>query len=88
VAIDRPIRGEADDGNAFYYFGGAAGHAGLFSTVADLCTLCSFYIQSGGRAEYAETRSTSEGSAQLDNSKRDIDPFRTEIVNAILNRSP
>lgn len=32
----RAIQGEANDGNAFYYSGGVAGHAGLFSTSADL----------------------------------------------------
>jgi CubicO group peptidase (beta-lactamase class C family) len=30
------IRGEVHDGNAFYGLGGIAGHAGLFSTAADL----------------------------------------------------
>jgi CubicO group peptidase (beta-lactamase class C family) len=34
----RAIQGEANDGNAFYYFGGVAGHAGLFSCAADLLT--------------------------------------------------
>ena len=29
--------GEANDGNAFHAFGGVAGHAGLFTTAADLC---------------------------------------------------
>jgi len=31
-----PITGEVADGNAFHAFGGVAGHAGLFSTRADL----------------------------------------------------
>ncbi|WP_219413486.1 serine hydrolase domain-containing protein [Pseudonocardia nigra] len=31
--------GEVDDGNAFHTFGGASGHAGLFSTVEDLLRL-------------------------------------------------
>ena len=31
--------GEADDGNAWYAHGGVAGHAGLFSTAADLRVL-------------------------------------------------
>ena len=30
------LNGEADDGNSFYANGGVAGHAGLFSTAADL----------------------------------------------------
>jgi CubicO group peptidase (beta-lactamase class C family) len=33
------IVGEVNDGNAFHAFGGAAGHAGLFSTADDLLTL-------------------------------------------------
>jgi CubicO group peptidase (beta-lactamase class C family) len=33
------LNGEVDDGNAFYANGGVAGHAGLFSTAADLSVL-------------------------------------------------
>ena len=33
------LNGEVDDGNAFYANGGVAGHAGLFSTAADLSIL-------------------------------------------------
>ncbi len=33
------LNGEVDDGNAFYANGGVAGHAGLFSTAADLRVL-------------------------------------------------
>ena len=33
------LDGEVDDGNAFYAHGGVAGHAGLFSTAADLRVL-------------------------------------------------
>jgi serine-type D-Ala-D-Ala carboxypeptidase len=36
---DRPLRGEANDGNAAHALGGVAGHAGLFSSVDDLLTL-------------------------------------------------
>lgn len=42
--LSRPLRGEANDGNAFYYFSGIAGHAGLFSTADDLCKLCQIYV--------------------------------------------
>ncbi len=42
--LSRPLRGEANDGNAFYYFSGIAGHAGLFSTAEDLCKLCRLYV--------------------------------------------
>ncbi len=45
---DRPILGEADDGNCHYHFGGAAGHAGIFSTAGDLCSLGRLYLGSGG----------------------------------------
>ncbi|MDY0303948.1 MAG: serine hydrolase domain-containing protein [Sphaerochaeta sp.] len=40
----RAIQGEADDGNAFYYFGGTAGHAGLFSSTDDLLTFASRFL--------------------------------------------
>jgi len=43
----RPIRGEPDDGNCYYYFDGAAGHAGAFSDARDLCRLGRLYIEDG-----------------------------------------
>ena len=43
----RPIRGEPNDGNCYYFFGGTAGHAGLFSDARDLCRLGSLYRQRG-----------------------------------------
>jgi CubicO group peptidase (beta-lactamase class C family) len=49
----RPIRGEPDDGNCHYYFGGAAGHAGLFSDARDLCRLGRLYLDEG-RIDAAE----------------------------------
>jgi CubicO group peptidase (beta-lactamase class C family) len=36
---DRALRGDTNDGNAAHAFDGAAGHAGLFSTVDDLLAL-------------------------------------------------
>ena len=45
---DRAIRGEADDGNCYYYFSGVAGHAGIFSSAKDLCELGKLYLP--GRA--------------------------------------
>ena len=39
--------GEVDDGNAFYANGGVAGHAGLFSTAADLNTLLQLLLDQG-----------------------------------------
>ncbi len=44
---ERAIRGEADDGNCHYYFGGAAGHAGIFSDTRDLCALGRLYLDGG-----------------------------------------
>lgn len=38
------LRGEANDGNCFYFFGGAAGHAGVFGTADALATLGRFYL--------------------------------------------
>ena len=45
--------GEVNDGNAFYAFGGVAGHAGLFSTAAELRVLLDLLLQ---RGEYSGTR--------------------------------
>ncbi|MFZ3577651.1 serine hydrolase domain-containing protein [Virgibacillus sp. DJP39] len=41
------ISGEVNDGNAFYFFGGESGHAGLFSNVEDLVTLGELYLKGG-----------------------------------------
>jgi serine-type D-Ala-D-Ala carboxypeptidase len=46
------LNGEVDDGNSFYANAGVAGHAGLFSTAADLRVLLDMLIErgsSGGR---------------------------------------
>jgi len=43
------LNGEVDDGNAFYANGGVAGHAGLFSTAADLSVLLDLLIKRGAR---------------------------------------
>lgn len=48
---DRAIVGECNDGNAFYYFGGVAGHAGIFSTAKDINTLLRLYLEAN-RPEY------------------------------------
>ncbi len=39
--------GEVNDGNAFYAHGGVAGHAGLFSTAADLAILLELLLNNG-----------------------------------------
>lgn len=43
---DKAFRGEANDGNAYYFFNGAAGHAGIFSDVKAYVDLCRFYMAS------------------------------------------
>lgn len=44
---DHTLVGEVDDGNSFYANGGVAGHAGLFSTGADLHVLMSLLLNKG-----------------------------------------
>ncbi|MFD1018346.1 serine hydrolase domain-containing protein [Thalassobacillus hwangdonensis] len=44
---DQPIIGKVNDGNAFYFFGGESGHAGLFGTAEDLEGLASIYLKGG-----------------------------------------
>jgi CubicO group peptidase (beta-lactamase class C family) len=43
----RPLVGEADDGNCHYFFGGVAGHAGIFSDARDLCRLGLLFLEDG-----------------------------------------
>ena len=38
------MEGQANDGNAWYYFGGISGHAGLFSNAAGVAELGRFYL--------------------------------------------
>lgn len=47
------LAGEVNDGNAFHAFGGEAGHAGLFSTAADLQVLLQLLLN---RGEYGGRR--------------------------------
>lgn len=42
-----PIRGTVHDGNAFYAMGGVSGHAGLFSTAADLARYAQLWLGGG-----------------------------------------
>ena len=44
---EAPIFGEPNDGNCHYFFGGVAGHAGLFSDARDLCRLGRLYVDRG-----------------------------------------
>ena len=41
------MRGEVNDGNAFYFWQGAAGHAGAFGNAADLLALGELYLNQG-----------------------------------------
>jgi CubicO group peptidase (beta-lactamase class C family) len=41
------MRGEVNDGNAFYFWKGIAGHAGVFGVAADLLTLGELYLNQG-----------------------------------------
>ena len=41
------MTGEVNDGNAFYFWGGAAGHAGVFGSAADLLKLGGLYLDCG-----------------------------------------
>jgi CubicO group peptidase (beta-lactamase class C family) len=43
----RTLLGEANDGNAYYAFGGVAGHAGLFSTARDLAVFGQALLNGG-----------------------------------------
>lgn len=45
-STDAQIQGEANDGNAFYAFGGVSGHAGVFGTVGDVLLLGEMFLNS------------------------------------------
>ena len=38
------VKGGCNDGNAFYYWGGASGHAGIFASAGALVKLCRYYM--------------------------------------------
>ena len=42
-----PIKGEVNDGNAYYFFKGQSGHAGVFSDKYDLAKLLMLYLNKG-----------------------------------------
>lgn len=50
---DRLLIGEANDGNSFYANGGIAGHAGLFSTGAELSVLLQVLLNRGSYAGHS-----------------------------------
>ena len=41
---DREVRGEVNDGNCHYFFGGVSGHAGIFAEAAAYERLCRFFM--------------------------------------------
>lgn len=43
---DEPFVGEVNDGNAYYFFKGVAGHAGIFADVQAYTDLCKYYMTS------------------------------------------
>ena len=45
------MRGQVNDGNAFYFWKGVAGHAGVFGPAADLIKLGELYLNRGKAAE-------------------------------------
>ncbi|MBQ9210777.1 MAG: serine hydrolase [Clostridia bacterium] len=40
------LRGEVNDGNSWYYFGGVSGHAGIFAQTEAYARLCQLYLRS------------------------------------------
>lgn len=42
-----PITGQVNDGNAYYYFDGVSGHAGIFSTIDDMRKIPRLYLSEG-----------------------------------------
>ena len=42
--LHTPVKGTVNDGNAHYYFGDAAGHAGIFADALAYQRLCQFYM--------------------------------------------
>ncbi|MBR5109266.1 MAG: beta-lactamase family protein [Clostridia bacterium] len=43
---DQPVRGQANDGNSWYYFHGVAGHAGIFAEAGAYERLCQYWMRS------------------------------------------
>ena len=44
--LGQPVRGEANDGNCYYFFGGMSGHAGIFADASAYERLCQVYMNS------------------------------------------
>jgi CubicO group peptidase (beta-lactamase class C family) len=66
---DKPFIGEPDDGNCHYYFGGIAGHAGIFSTVRDACGLGRLYLDPEGHFGYIDPALIAEARKDQGNAR-------------------
>ena len=67
------VRGTCNDGNAFYYWHGASGHAGVFATADALTRLCQFYMNTAKPAFVRAMEETVCGRG-LAFDKRDVFP--------------
>ncbi len=57
-----PIQGTCNDGNCFYYFKGAAGHAGIFADAADVARLGNLYLKGIYDQNQGRSRFTAAGN--------------------------
>ncbi len=57
-----PIQGTCNDGNCFYYFNGAAGHAGIFADAADAARLGNLYLNGIYSLNQAASRAAAAGN--------------------------
>ncbi len=56
-----PMQGACNDGNCFYYFNGAAGHAGIFADASDTARLGNLYLHGIYSSDPALSRIASAG---------------------------
>ena len=68
-----PVCGACNDGNAFYYFGGVSGHAGLFAGAGAMMQLCRFYMTTA-RKPFVRAMETTVGERGLGFDKSDLFP--------------
>ncbi|MBQ7487579.1 MAG: serine hydrolase [Clostridia bacterium] len=69
----QPVCGTCNDGNAYYYFGGVSGHAGLFASADAMMRLCRFYLTTDRKA-YVTAMETTVGERGLGFDKSDLFP--------------
>ncbi len=58
---DEAFVGEVNDGNAYYFFKGAAGHAGIFADVQAYVDLCRYYMTSDSELISSSMKERREG---------------------------